>query len=385
MLKRRIEQITKLISLYSSMRVKRDPDMFVFGSWWGERFADNPKYLFLYCVEHGYNVLWITKNEKVYHEMQKLNLPVELDGSDKARAFSRNAKYVFYCTSVGDVSHYNIGGATLINLWHGVPLKKIMYDDDYNVEDKKLVRRFLKWIVKKPYEKDYVVSTSDTISQIYRSAFRKNGDHILQLGQPRNDCFFNGYYKKRKYANIAYDKLSVYLPTHRKEGKETIDLESIFDLNQLNDLCKKHNCLFLIKKHFYHKNEAIDLSSFSNIIDCTCTSLDTQELMYNADLLITDYSSCYIDYLLLNRPVIFYNYDYEHYLLNDREMYFQYEDVTPGPKAHNFTELIESLNLMLTGENPYHDQLSAVRDLFYDPQNQECVSRRIMDEVSKLN
>lgn len=49
-------------------------------------------------------------------------------------------------------------------------------------------------------------------------------------------------------------------------------------------------------------------------------------------MLVTDYSSIYFDYLLLDKPIIFFNYDLEEYLNNSRDMYFNYDEFTPGRK-----------------------------------------------------
>lgn len=74
--------------------------------------------------------------------------------------------------------------------------------------------------------------------------------------------------------------------------------------------------------------------------------MDIQELLMDTDLLITDYSSTYIDYLLLDRPMVFYDFDYQDYLRTDREMYYDYDDVTPGYKAETFGQLLDELDLI---------------------------------------
>jgi CDP-glycerol glycerophosphotransferase len=63
------------------------------------------------------------------------------------------------------------------------------------------------------------------------------------------------------------------------------------------------------------------------------------------DLLITDYSSIFFDFLLTDKPVLFYPYDQDDYLTKDRSMYDEYNTVTPGHKAYNFESLFEKLEL----------------------------------------
>ena len=101
--------------------------------------------------------------------------------------------------------------------------------------------------------------------------------------------------------------------------------------------------------------------------------------LWSADIMITDYSSCYIDYLLLDRPMVFFNYDMEHYLENDRTLYFEYDSVTPGPKCKTRDELTEILVQLLSGKDGYKSKRQEVCDLFYSKDNQRPVSAKIID------
>lgn len=381
------DKTRKLFWLYSSMLGKRDGNLYVFGAWYGDKFGDNPRYMYLHLIKNKMRAVWITKNPKVYEEMRKEHLPVLMADTEKAVRYTRRAKYIFYCCSLEDIPYYHAGGAVLINFWHGLTLKKIMYDDTYNYNTGKesLYQRLVQKVIQIPYAKEYVVSTSDEITRIYQSAFRKDRKHILQLGQPRNDCFYDGSIPKRKYKDIEYDKLIVYMPTHRNMGKDVINIPEILDLKRLDDFCRQNRLLFLFKKHYCHKDEYTDLTGCTNIVDYTQKDVDAQELLYNADILVTDYSSCYIDYLLLERPVVFYCYDYEHYIMNDREMYFPYEEATPGPKARNFDELMAAITECLAEDYPYMDEVEDWKDLFYAPENQGPVAEKILREVRKLH
>lgn len=366
------------------MAKKRKKDFYVFGSWWGNKFADNPKYLYLYMLSQGKNVMWVTKNEAVRREMTCAGYPVCMADSPEGIKACSTAKYIIYCTSTADVNEYYIGGAVLINLWHGIPLKKIMYDDEINNTHKTVKAIIWDMVSYLPYKKRYIVATSDKVSEIYEHAFRVDQSHLLKWGQPRNDCFFDGNLKLKRYSSLNYEKLCVYMPTHRNEGKTSIDIASIFDLRKLNEICEQNKTLFLIKKHYYHNQEITDLSEYPFVIDCTTEQLDTQELLYNADCLITDYSSCYIDYLLLDRPIIFYAYDYQQYLQKDREMYFEFDAVTPGPKAYDFASFIDAIEKVISGQDKWMESRHEIINLFYDKANQNMVAPDIAKKMKNL-
>lgn len=364
---------------------KKDYELYVFGSWFGEKFADNAKYLYLYFLHHGKNAVWITKSNDVYEQLKSLNLPVAMAYSREGRKYCRKAGFVFVCTGKNDLNENWIGGSTCIDLQHGVPLKKVMYDDTINgllLTPKYKLHSFL---TKLPLRKYYAASSSSTMSKIFKSALRINDSQILQFGLPRNDCFFDGTLSKVKYCDIPYKKMIAYMPTHRNTGSTPIDINKLFDLKKLNDFCVKNEILFVIKKHFYHNDESTNLNNFSNIIDLTRQQCDSQELLFNADMLISDYSGIYIDYLLLNRPIIFYAYDYKKYLTTDRNLYFNYEEVAPGYIVQDFETLFEKLNDAVLKGFCVQDKHYYVKDLFFDKNNQGQVSEKYLEFVTLLS
>mgnify|MGYP000878897427 FL=1 len=174
------------------------------------------------------------------------------------------------------------------------------------------------------------------------------------------------------------------MPTHRNEGKKQINLDNLMDLNRLNKWCEETNSIFVIKKHFYHSKEKTLEKEYSSIIDVTNEKVDAQELLKYSKILITDYSSCYIDYLLLNRPIIFFNYDYDDYLRMDRSLYFPYEKVTPGEKCQNFDELLVTLQNLYVGKDDYREQRENIKTFFYSSETQKSVSEKIINHVLNL-
>lgn len=373
---RRLQYIKKICSLNLSTLKKRDPNLFVFGSWFGDKFADNSKYLYLYFLQKGEKAYWITKNEEVYNQLKQDGLPAAMAYSEEGKRLCSKAGYIVTSTALSDVNENVIGGATRIDLFHGIPLKKIMYDDE--VGGKMLTRsqRVHELLTRRALKDYFVFSSSDTVSKSIRTAFRVDNDHILQYGLPRNDAFFDGSLKKLRLSEVDYKYVISYLPTHRNVGKTPIPIEKLFELRKLDTFCRENDILFVIKKHFYHNSEKTDLTGYTNIVDLTGQSYDTQELMFNSDVLITDYSSCYIDYLLLNRPIVFYSYDLEDYLKNDREMYYDYEDVAPGDICTDFNQLFKALNQITEGNFAISANQERVRDMFFAKENQGVVSEQ---------
>lgn len=379
----------KYLVMYLSCLFPRSRKIYIFGAWLGQQYADNPKYLFLEAQNHsGIRPIWITKNPEVCKRIRNMGYEAYMFGSFRGIWMQLRAKYVVVCNGISDVNHMFMGRAVFLNLWHGVPLKKIGYDDDKMKNWDSRGQKIRRAIQQFPLGKEYVAATSSFYGKVYESAFRRPKSHILITGQPRNDLFYDHkkiFDPEHPLRDAARGrKVILYTPTHRKEGRETFPLLQQFDLQRLDAWCGEHHSVFVIKLHFYHKNEKMDVSSYRNILDMTNQSADIQELLMDTDLLVTDYSSAYIDYLLLNRPVVFYNFDFEDYLLNDREMYYEYDCVTPGYKAETFDQLLEEFERLAGGEDRFVKEREEVRNLFYCKEGQQAVGEHLLRFLSTV-
>lgn len=375
-----LSRIKILLNMYRMIFHKRDKNLWIFGAWLGSKFADNSKYLFLKAIHEGINAVWITKNEEVYKKLKKRNLPVEMHNSEKGIRLQKKAGYAIYCVGPYDFDEQFLGGCIMIYLDHGVAMKKVLYDDTVTNKQPIVLRKMKDKIMRGPnFHKLYKLSTSSKLTPIYERAYGIKRRYIIESGNPRNDIFFTDEFEEESdFSFLSNKKIISYLPTHRREGNVCIDINSILDLESINKICEANNYLFVIKKHFYHKYEKTNLSKYNNIVDITQEEIDTQELLKHTDILITDYSSVYIDYLLLDRPIVFYNYDIDDYKMNDREMYFDYDTVTPGPKVQKkdeFTRIIKDI-CMGTGDRYALERLKCV-ELFFDGKKKACAKELI--------
>lgn len=354
--------------MYLSMLSIRSEKIWVFGAWFGNKFADNTKYFYLYMQQNkDIQCIWITKSKEIYDELQKGGFKAYMYNSPMGVWYQLRAKYVFICGAATDVNEYLIGNAFLINLLHGTGGKKSGYADKINKYNSFSDHNLSIIFRSIPQRKSLVVATSRQMYDAVRETFRVEDNQIINMGFTRNDVFFREFPNDTSRVFEDVNDYILYLPTHRQEGRKKINLEELMNLKHLDSLCEKFNVKFIIKKHFYHNSETTDVSKYPSILDLTGTDYDTQLLMKNAKMVITDYSSCYVDYLLLNRPVGFFCYDLEEYQKNDRELVCSYESTTPGFKAYNFQELLLNLEVFLSsGTDKYEEERQRVRRIFYD-------------------
>jgi CDP-glycerol glycerophosphotransferase len=109
---------------------------------------------------------------------------------------------------------------------------------------------------------------------------------------------------------------------------------------------------------------------------------DVYPLLPLCDLLITDYSSIFFDFLLLDRPMIFFAYDLDKYLAEDRAMYFEYDSITPGVKCHNYDELESNIDIIMRNgcKDGYSRMRKEVRSLTHDRPD-DLAGRRILSGI----
>jgi len=184
-------------------------------------------------------------------------------------------------------------------------------------------------------------------------------------GYPRNDALFGtvpGEEVGTAAAALARirdladrRKLVCYLPTFREWTDESA--ADRLDLPALDSFLAERDATLVVKTHPRdHLDPPSDLAHVVALPEKT----DIYPFLRHADALVTDYSSVYFDYLLLDRPIVFYADDLAAYRAR-RGFYFDYESVTPGPVADSFEELLAGLDAALDPTDAHANARRAVR------------------------
>lgn len=342
-----------LIPIYGlSYFMPRNKHIWVIGSTFGRRFADNPKYFYLYLNQHhrdDIKAIWISKDKSIVSLLNKKLLNAYYLYSLKGIWFALRAKVYLYDNYSKDICFTLSGGATKINLWHGIPLKKIQKDNQFDlVRNPKNYAQKIKWALRRYSDEkstDYVVVTSEYLRPIFSSAF--NTQNTIICGYPRNDFLISDSIdnimtddEKHIYNifknNLKNSKTVLYMPTFRESEYKFFEVISI---DKFQAYLKEHNIIFYVKLHPKSKVNDMFVKLQSEYIRIINPEQDPYPLLKLIDILVTDYSSIYFDFLLLGKPIVFFPYDLPEYLNNSREMYFDYEEVTPGLKAFSQIEL----------------------------------------------
>ncbi len=309
-------------------------------------FENNSMYFFQYLINDvDFHPWWITNNRKIYRELS-LRYPnnIAFTYSIKGVLIFIKSRYAVCNYSAKNFNPLYISkGKVCINLWHGIPLKRIGYEDP-SMQGKKL-KKFQEDI----NVTDYFATSSDFEAELFKKCFKKEKESILVTGTPRNDFLINKSIDNSipNKSFLENNRLILYAPTFR-EGKKTDLLPfTNTNLDKLNSFLEDNNTYLLIRKHPNEAQRFEDLYSAGTIRSRILFAgqdnyPDTQVLLKFTDILITDYSSIYFDFLLLNKPIIFIPYDYDEYIIERNFLYDYYEN-TPGPKLFSQSEIINYL------------------------------------------
>ena len=362
-----IKYLPKLISLlifpiYCLLHLMpRNKKNWIFGSGVGMSFSDNAKYLFLYCSsKKEINSYWITKNKALAEGLRNDGLKAYYKYSIMGIWLSISSKVYIYDSRTSCINHWTSGGAFKVSLWHGSPLKTI--DRDITVKNNAFYLGNHTWGLKRYFVRmimpewfvvaDLMIATSEKVKEYFNSAF--GCEKIEVTGYPRNDIISNPTLYAKHLASehniiesLTTKKIILYAPTFRDTNR--FDRKTPIEWERLNDLLKKNDTTFLIKLHRHDYSMAMkEKCSHIRVLD---NESDMYPLFSKVDLLITDYSSIFFDFLLTDKPVLFYPYDKDDYLTKNRSMYDKYDSVTPGHKAYDFNEFYQKLELFFKEPN----------------------------------
>jgi CDP-glycerol glycerophosphotransferase (TagB/SpsB family) len=362
---------------YISYLFPKNKNVWIFGAWFGEKYADNSKALFEFVNKHDEKIvaIWLTQSKTVFKELKQKGLNVYYTYSLFGYYYSAIARYVFVTTGMHDVNRFVSSNNIKVQLWHGTPLKKIMNDDKLIVNKKKssyaLKQIFFPF---NAVRYQYLLSSSENINNNLISAFGNKIDNIIVKGYPRNDMLF---------AVNNKEKTITFLPTHRGEGQGSIqNIFQSFDSKEFNNFLEKKSCRLLIKPHFYDLNNiTLQTTEYINILK---DDINLYQLLSNTDILITDYSSVYFDFLLLDRPIIFTPFDFKEYISKDREMYYDYDKVTPGPRCGDWNEVMHEIEKLVNGEDNYSNERMKINNYFNKYKDGES-SRRVYEFFKNLS
>ena len=288
-----------------------------------DRAEDNAYYLFKYIRENKPNELAyyvIDKKAKDYKKVDKYGNVINW-GSLKHYLYYLVAKNI--STEENNSPYKNLVKSNRIFLQRGITKDDI---DDLHYDKTK----FKLFVCGAKREYEYI-----------KNNFNYPEKNIKFLGLPRFD----------EFNNIEVDNNKILImPTCRNYIKNNFsDTEyykkwnSLINNNELIEYIEKNNISIYFYLHHNMKKYIKEFNSKSkNII--LVDDIDINELLKTSSLLITDYSSVYMDFAYMSKPVIYYQFDYKDYRASGyKEGYFKYNKDAFGKIIIDEEDLVKKI------------------------------------------
>ncbi|MCL1632754.1 CDP-glycerol glycerophosphotransferase family protein [Sporolactobacillus sp. CPB3-1] len=353
----------------------------------GHSITDSPYAIFKYLLRHDpenkYTHIWsITEGDPELNEVAKEystlpNVHFVVRNSRDYLKLLAEAEFLI-TNSTFQTFFVPKKGQKYINTWHGTPLKTMGFDIPGNpAHSQNVLRNFL--------ETHYLLSPNAHTTQMYAKSYKLDGlynGEILESGYPRIDLTLNmskvEVLAKLKKMHVHIDptkKIFLYTPTwkgsnvnHAQGNIQQIIAEQSFLEQKLGD---QYNVLIKVHPFLYPKiRDQKDLRG-KLIPDVT----DTNELLSIVDLLVTDYSSIFFDYLVTDKPIIFYCWDKDLYD-TERGMYIK-ADQLPGPTAYNVWQLVDLVQHVKDIQEKYKEAYQKMKDRFVSYEDGHATERYV--------
>ena len=332
MIKKKLSKIGSIFLYAIDKFVPKDDSLYLFAIGKNHYFSGNLKAFYNYCSSKG-------KNTKVFSYKK-----------DSTHIYVRTFQAVWLLLRAGVIvvqyKHRDFywGGITnrkriIINLWHSTTIKGFYFTNPTKLKNEKKVIRESK-------NTDFVISSTRIDKLAMAASFYMPFEKVKNTGLPRNDILVQdsaSLAPDLQVQNMEMQKLKagkrliLYAPTFRDGG------DGIFDFTQqqietLTELLRLNDYVFAIRAH-PGKNR---IGGKSNIIYIDSQSIpETQMVLKNTDILISDYSGIWVDFLLLNKPLIGFFYDIREYEKSSAPLLYDLSHMFPGEIAYSFAELVD--------------------------------------------
>lgn len=377
------KKVNQYAQLYHSTSIK--PHQILYQVRDGKSITDSPYAIFLGLNAHetfsNYQHIWVVDHpdtlvfyQEKFKVFQNVSFVIKesneyLKALTESKFLINNATFPAYFTKKPEQVY--------INTWHGTPLKHMGFDVKNNLKgSQNTMKNFL--------ASDYMISPNAHTTNIFKHAFKLDGlysGEILEIGYPRIDLTINTTANEAReylaeHLNLKKNPIILYCPTWR--GKNVNDPENsllnVFE--EIKLLNQKLSYQVLVKVHPFVYSKAKEMPELKPYL--VPDFLDTNQLMPAVDLMITDYSSIFFDFLVTDKPIVFYVPDLDKYQ-NERGVYIDL-CALPGPVADNIQDVITLVSNESYKDADVQEKYAKFKHNFVNYEN-GSVTERLIESV----
>ncbi|QBO37081.1 glycerophosphotransferase [Periweissella cryptocerci] len=376
MIKKSFNQVGKLLSIIPNILPIRK-NKIVFDNFSGRGFGDSPKYIAQkLLLERNLDLVWL---------MNDINSKPNIKG---IRFIKRKSIRAVYELATANVWVDNVRKSLVtrkkrkqlyIQTWHAFMGLKYLEADSENT----LSLGYVKSAQKDAMRTDIMLSGVHFRTELYKRAFWFNGE-VLETGTPRLDLFFENHSEINDNVNTFFKinekaKVVLYAPTFRKNW--TVEMYSLDFERVLQNVQQRFNGSWELLIRLHPNVNFSDVGFNNEKIHQASGYADSQELVYRADIIISDYSSIMFDGMIAKKKVILYVPDLDEYQNGDRKLYFKIDEL-PFVVAKSENEL----NDVILGfdDSEYESKIAKFTDeigVVEDGHASERVAKIILEHI----
>jgi CDP-glycerol glycerophosphotransferase len=298
------------------------------------------------------DLLWLARDDVELRAAARLGIRSVLRSSGRGLWATLRARVVVVTHGLGDANRFGVRGAFVVQLWHGIPLKKIQLDSPVTFGGA------LPSVLRRLYRRStsayrLVPAASEPSASRLRTAFGLPADRVVVTGDPRDDILSQGTERSRTGTARALLESTVgplddagvilYAPTWR-DGERDPGVPSSDEWRLIGEYLATTNRVLVLRPHPHGIGDYGAGPRLSDRIRMlgTADQNDVTPVLPAIELLVTDYSSIAYDFALTSRPIAFLAPDVERYTAT-RGLYEPYEDFSAGTELGSWTDLIAML------------------------------------------
>ena len=349
-------------------------------------YSDSSRVFYEYLLEKrpNYRYVWMLNGSGKLYNKERTEF-LRMFGSPRAAKQLAVAKYVFH-THPLDALFDPRDEQLVVNLWHGIPFK----GKKGKIPPKNKKTKF-----------NIMLCLGDNNIATTASFVGCDQSLLRPWGYPRLDLLYTckDIGKNNPFVPDGFNgKLILWMPTFRKSiakhlSEQTCDnetglplLTSISEINRFNDYLKSFNVVIIIKIHHLQAKKDIFGQRFSHLVflqdkEILSKGYQLYEIVAKSDALLTDYSSIFADYLLMDRPIGFILDDLKEYETSRGAFLFNpITDVLCGNHIYHYDELCEfcsEIGNVIDKESEFRKRIKT--EMINYPDGNNC--QRLIDKL----
>ncbi|MFN3950728.1 CDP-glycerol glycerophosphotransferase family protein [Microbacterium sp.] len=344
--------------------IPRSREEWVFGCAVG--VADGALALQRVAAARGECTTWLVADADQAQDAERLGIPWVR--RDSAAGFWRTARarVIVVTHGFGDAQRYATTGALLVQLWHGIPLKRIGLDSAETTRSPVLpglLQPVLAVLYRRAARRIAVLpAASHLVRGRLESAFGLSDERVPVTGEPRVDVLSAGSAADRRETaraaltaalGMPLDARSValYAPTWR-DGEPDPAVPTAGEWERIRDMLERTDATLVVRSHPLGAGDYRTPWTTDRIVSLGSDRVaDVTPLLPGFDALITDYSSLAFDAALVPLPVVFFAPDLEAYTAR-RGLYGRYADVAGDHPARTWDDTLAQLTAVIDDPAP---------------------------------